>query len=357
MKKAMFFTRGKEKAMNDDALAGVLKDKGMTDFSGCDSSWPFLRIRRDFLERQAVYDLPECRGCDILPHYARNQNRRPLWQSVQNAAPLLWKGSKGKMITHGAGNFIKGTNTRIAAFNKRAVQARAVNSGVAGDCQHTPRFGRDAQCVSKQAGIGIVFRLSDRSLNKSLYIFLGLEFLVNIPIGCFHIFLLYLFCQFMGILDVSPLCTFITSAEQKDNLIIADSEIEAVSGAIIYTHRPDFPAFRRPIPEVTHTGAFNPCPDAGLSPIIPQILKPFCKNFSLSDFVHNINVDYYLRIVKGIETAGLGQDEAASKGSRFYWKPVQKGLIIVSPVRKIDEDWTCNHVELCDKLIDMEFGK
>jgi hypothetical protein len=104
----------------------------------------------------------------------------------------------------------------------------------------------------------------------------------------------------MGILDVSPLCTFITSAEQKDNLIIADSEIEAVSGTIIYTHQPDFPAFRRPIPEVTHTGAFNPCPEAGLSPIIPQILKPFCEDFSLPDFVHNINVDYYLQIVKGI---------------------------------------------------------
>jgi hypothetical protein len=29
----------------------------------------------------------------------------------------------------------------------------------------------------------------------------------------------------------------------------------------------------------------------------------------------------------------------ASKGFRFYWKPLQKGLITISPVRRIDEDW------------------
>jgi hypothetical protein len=53
----------------------------------------------------------------------------------------------------------------------------------------------------------------------------------------------------------------------------------------------------------------------------------------------------------------VSRDEVASKGSRFYWRPMQKGLITISPVRKIDEDWACNHVELFDKLIDMEFGK
>jgi hypothetical protein len=53
----------------------------------------------------------------------------------------------------------------------------------------------------------------------------------------------------------------------------------------------------------------------------------------------------------------VSRDEVASKGFRFYWKPVQKGLVTISPVRKIDEEWACNHVELFDKLIDMEFGK
>jgi hypothetical protein len=53
----------------------------------------------------------------------------------------------------------------------------------------------------------------------------------------------------------------------------------------------------------------------------------------------------------------LSRDDVASKGFRFYWKPVQKGLITISPVRKIDEDWACNHVEIFDKLIDLEFGK
>jgi hypothetical protein len=53
----------------------------------------------------------------------------------------------------------------------------------------------------------------------------------------------------------------------------------------------------------------------------------------------------------------LSRDDVASKGFRFYWKPVQKGLITISPVRRIDEDWACNHVELFNRLIDMEFGK
>jgi hypothetical protein len=53
----------------------------------------------------------------------------------------------------------------------------------------------------------------------------------------------------------------------------------------------------------------------------------------------------------------LSRDDVASKGFRFYWRPVQKGLITISPVRRIDEDWACNHVELFDRLIDLEFGK
>ncbi|MDR2053371.1 MAG: hypothetical protein LBP80_08145 [Treponema sp.] len=53
----------------------------------------------------------------------------------------------------------------------------------------------------------------------------------------------------------------------------------------------------------------------------------------------------------------VSRDEVASKGCRFYWKPVQKGLITISPVRRIDEDWACDHIELFDKLIDLEFDK
>jgi hypothetical protein len=53
----------------------------------------------------------------------------------------------------------------------------------------------------------------------------------------------------------------------------------------------------------------------------------------------------------------VSRDEVASRGYRFYWKPVHKGLITISPVRKIDEDWVCDHVEMFDRLIDMEFGR
>jgi hypothetical protein len=103
----------------------------------------------------------------------------------------------------------------------------------------------------------------------------------------------------MSLLNVGLLGTLITSAEQKDNLTTANSEIEAISGAVIDTYRPNFPTFRRPIAEVAHTGAFYSCPDAGFSSIISQILKPFYEGFSLPNLIHNISVDYYLQIVKG----------------------------------------------------------
>jgi hypothetical protein len=53
----------------------------------------------------------------------------------------------------------------------------------------------------------------------------------------------------------------------------------------------------------------------------------------------------------------VSRDDVAGKGFRFYWRPVTKGLITISPVRRIDEDWAYSHVELFDRLIDMEFGK
>jgi hypothetical protein len=53
----------------------------------------------------------------------------------------------------------------------------------------------------------------------------------------------------------------------------------------------------------------------------------------------------------------VSRDAVASKGYRFYWKPLQKGLITVSPVRKIDGDWANDHAGLFDRLIDLEFGK
>jgi hypothetical protein len=52
----------------------------------------------------------------------------------------------------------------------------------------------------------------------------------------------------------------------------------------------------------------------------------------------------------------LSRDAVASGGYRFYWKPVSRGLITISPVRKIDEDWACDHIELFNKLIDLDFG-
>jgi hypothetical protein len=53
----------------------------------------------------------------------------------------------------------------------------------------------------------------------------------------------------------------------------------------------------------------------------------------------------------------VSRDDVASGGFRFYWRPVEKGLITISPVRKIDEDWACNHIGLFSKLVEVEFGK
>jgi hypothetical protein len=51
----------------------------------------------------------------------------------------------------------------------------------------------------------------------------------------------------------------------------------------------------------------------------------------------------------------LSRNDVASKDFRFYWKPVAKGLITISPVRRIDKDWARNHVEIFNRLIDKEF--
>jgi hypothetical protein len=53
----------------------------------------------------------------------------------------------------------------------------------------------------------------------------------------------------------------------------------------------------------------------------------------------------------------VSRDDVASKGYRFYWRPLKKGLITISPVRKLDENWACGHIELFNKLVDVEFGK
>jgi hypothetical protein len=46
------------------------------------------------------------------------------------------------MIAQGTRHFVKGADTRIAAFRKGTVKAGTVNSGIAGNSQHTPRLRR-----------------------------------------------------------------------------------------------------------------------------------------------------------------------------------------------------------------------
>jgi hypothetical protein len=39
----------------------------------------------------------------------------------------------------------------------------------------------------------------------------------------------------------------------------------------------------------------------------------------------------------------MNKDDVISNASRFYWKYQNKENIIISPVRKIDEDWAYSH--------------
>jgi len=49
---------------------------------------------------------------------------------------------------------------------------------------------------------------------------------------------------------------------------------------------------------------------------------------------------------------GIDRSSVMSKAYRFYWKPKYKDVIIISPVRKLDEDWVLSNVENFDKIID-----
>jgi hypothetical protein len=51
------------------------------------------------------------------------------------------------------------------------------------------------------------------------------------------------------------------------------------------------------------------------------------------------------------------RSDVASRGYRFYWRPERRGLITISPVRKLDEDWACDHINEFNSLIDAAFGK
>jgi len=70
------------------------------------------------------------------------------------------------MIAQGTCYFVKGTDTRVAAFRKGSVEAGAINTSIAGNRQHTPRLSRNPQGMGKQARIGIVFSFCDGSLHK-----------------------------------------------------------------------------------------------------------------------------------------------------------------------------------------------
>jgi len=51
----------------------------------------------------------------------------------------------------------------------------------------------------------------------------------------------------------------------------------------------------------------------------------------------------------------FSRSEVASNGYRFYWRPESKGMITISPTRKLDEDYIDNHQEEFKVIIDRIF--
>jgi len=53
----------------------------------------------------------------------------------------------------------------------------------------------------------------------------------------------------------------------------------------------------------------------------------------------------------------IPKSEVMSNGYRFYWRPLERGKINISPVRRIDEDWFCNHLKEFNYILDDLFKR
>ena len=54
---------------------------------------------------------------------------------------------------------------------------------------------------------------------------------------------------------------------------------------------------------------------------------------------------------------GIDRSTVMSKAYRFYWKPINKNTITISPVRKLDEEWVLNNIEKINNIVDELFGQ
>jgi hypothetical protein len=52
---------------------------------------------------------------------------------------------------------------------------------------------------------------------------------------------------------------------------------------------------------------------------------------------------------------GIDKSSVMSRAYRFYWKPETIDVIVISPVRKLDEEWVLRNIETFDKVIDILF--
>jgi hypothetical protein len=51
----------------------------------------------------------------------------------------------------------------------------------------------------------------------------------------------------------------------------------------------------------------------------------------------------------------LPKDDVISNAQRFYWKNLNRNLILISPVRKLDEDWVNTHKNLFVNILNSVF--
>jgi hypothetical protein len=54
---------------------------------------------------------------------------------------------------------------------------------------------------------------------------------------------------------------------------------------------------------------------------------------------------------------GTSRSDVASGAARFYWRSNGRRSIVISPVRRIDEEWAVSHPSVFKAIVDREFSR
>jgi hypothetical protein len=97
--------------------------------------------------------------------------------------------------------------------------------------------------------------------------------------------------------DVFVLCGLVATAEENDQNFTTLQKLDPVAGAIVHAHFAYAIPDRFDIARVFHDQTIDPCTNAELRPLVPQVDNPTFKLFGLDDLDHKRDVTYKLQIV------------------------------------------------------------